>query len=291
MTKKLFIFNILIFLTSVSIYPLAGKVENIPMKPYSNIIIQDGEVLRYSIEEGGENVSEFKFITILSNDITGRYANIYHDGINGLKNEKYPSVYSNYIARFLISLNTASLIEHYFGENSGRTNDPPNALKQGPVTLYKKSVYDSQNSVINIETKIRNGYRIESLKNRVAVKPGFPVLDLGSVMVMGIRFLDITGPGIAIFVVPEIIKEPLPMTFRFIGREKITTKIGVFKTIKVGFIVSDTFLSRLMQPFTKETFVWLEDSDRRLVIKMKSPNQEFILTEIGNINLKTNYTK
>ena len=283
MLRDSFLVMLFILFSAASGFSMAGKIENIPMKPYAKLNLKDGEVLRYKIERGGENVSEFKFVIILSNDSQGRYANIYHDGINVLKNEKYPDEYTNYIARFLISLDQATLLENAFGEKSCRTNILPRLDQKTPVTLYKKSVFDRTASEVFMESLIQRGGNLEYRKNRIKIKKGYPILDLGSGIVMGVRFLDITGPGIAIFVIPEILKEPLPVNFRFLGKEKVSTKAGDFNTIKIGFTVADTFLGQLMRSFTKETILWLEDSDRRILVKMKSPDNDFVLEEITNV--------
>ena len=277
------IFIAILILASISIASAMGNRTSLaPMRPNIELKIESGETLRYKIEDSGDAGGEFKFILILTN-ISGRqFAEIFHDGISYAKKEHYPDSMTNYLARFRISTSDGVLEESGYGEKGARTNAPPFGEKIKEKTIYWKSVLNRSSSIIFREIRTWDGMKVSARKDKIPVKPGYPILDLGSGMIEGIRFLDIKKPGIAYFVVPEIIKEPLPLSFRIIGREKIVTPAGTFDTIKIGFLIADSFLERLMQKFTQETVLWIEDSDRRLVIKMKNPMNNFILEEIGH---------
>ncbi len=279
--RKLFLAGLLI-INSTFCYPMTGKPVNIPMKPYAKLDIRNGEVLRYKIASGGEDISEFKFIIKITNENNVQFAYIYHDGINYSKNERYPEQYSDYKARFLISLDNGSLYESRIGNKNNITFE---VNKDKNKIIFKDKIADYEHSIVNIESKTWDGFKVQTSKSRITIKKYYPILDLGSGMVIGVRFLDITNPGLATFIIPEIVKEPLPIYFRVEGREKITLKSGTFNTLKLSIVIADSFLSQLMQSYIKETMLWMEDSDRRLVIKMNSPIGNFYLDEISNITI------
>lgn len=277
---KLILAAILLLTAISTAFTLGSRKSLAPMPPFTGLKMESGETLRYKIVDSGDAGGEFKFVLFFTNINGRRYAEIHHDGISYVKNERYPGSVTDYVARFRISVDDGVLEENGYGENGVRTNIPQFGEKIKEQIVYRKSVLNRNSSVLFREIRTWDGLRVSSRKDKIPVKPGYPILDLGSGMIEGIRFLDIRKPGIAYFVVPEIIKEPLPLSFRIIGKEKIVTPAGTFDTIKVGFLIADSFLERLMQKFTDETVIWIEDSDRRLVVKMNNPMHDFILEEI-----------
>ena len=69
------------------------------------------------------------------------------------------------------------------------------------------------------------------------------------------------------------------MTSDIKGREDIQTKAGVFHTVKVGMKAADPFLGKLLESYTKEMFIWVEDSDRALVVKTQNVGDTYLMLE------------
>lgn len=78
-------------------------------------------------------------------------------------------------------------------------------------------------------------------------------------------------------------KEPLPASFRVIKNEVIDTPCGKFNTTKIGGVIADPFLSKLIKSYMDEMFIWVENSERRILVKIQSPGATWILESITNI--------
>lgn len=118
---------------------------------------------------------------------------------------------------------------------------------------------------------------------RESVKKDYPTWDLYSFSLFSFRYLDIYKPGILYIVIPTIIKDPIPGYFKVIAKEKLKTRLGEFDAVKVGVAASDPFLGKLMESYSKDTFIWFEDSDRRVLLKMESSGVKMEIEVISNV--------
>ena len=99
-----------------------------------------------------------------------------------------------------------------------------------------------------------------------------------------IRFLDPGSGGISYLIIPDFIKEPLAGSYKFESKEIIDTKAGHFHVNKIISIAADPFIGKLMEPMLKKWVLWVEDSDRRLVVKtIFVDGSKTILESISNI--------
>ena len=98
------------------------------------------------------------------------------------------------------------------------------------------------------------------------------------------RFLEITGSGLIYLCQPNVLKQTIPFTFTFIGRETIKTPAGEFKTIRAYINLEDPFLAKLFEPYERELVVWIEDSPRRLFVKgVYAGGGEAVVEEVSTI--------
>ena len=74
------------------------------------------------------------------------------------------------------------------------------------------------------------------------------------------------------------------MSFRVVKKELLETKAGRFNTLKIGFSSADPFISKLMDSYIKTTFIWVEDSERALIVKVDVPG---VINELESVSVYT----
>ncbi len=281
MIKNIPIFLIVIlFQTFISgfVYSMAGKVENIPLKPVQNPLIQNGEFLKYGRYKNGEKFADLYFVTILTNTKKyGRCAWIYNETIFTDRDRELPINYTNYNGFAIISLDTGSLLElKYYWP------DITNEKDGGEYYRYYR--INKNNNRIELESKSWNGYEFKGKSTKIMMKPDFPVLDVFYGPIFTPCFLDVDKPGILYWSVPEILKELMPGFLKAIKEENIKTKAGDFITIKYSMIVADPFIGQLIDSYSRQAYLSVEKSGRRLTVWVHSAVGEDIgLEEISNV--------
>jgi hypothetical protein len=281
----LILFSILISLTASG---CMGK-SNPPFKPYDRIPVPDGEFLQYGKYIGGEKVVTINFISkIISNHNNETVLLNYMDAVRAKSGDRFPENYKDYCSRRTISLKTGSLIELTY-DFSRTTNTNLNLTDKHDPSRYGGEFYRHytlNSNVMDMEIKTCNKSEIRDIRYRESVKNGYPVMDTDTAMLFSFRFLDITKPGILYAIAPAIIKEPLPVSCRILGKEKIKTSAGEFNTFKITIILSDPFLGELMDNYLKDSNLWIEDSARRLLVKMQAAGIRMEIESISNVNKK-----
>ncbi len=254
--------------------PMAGKpIQDMPMKA-SKIKMPDGEYIRMGAYSGGEKTEEWDIVTRIDR---GKTARIYWQALNIRLKQKLPSHYTNFCTyNYTVDLENGNQLFSTY---------------QNPVTNEKgviRSVFrlNMEKSEVESETEIWDGNDIKNAKTRTPVRRGFAVIDPG-MLFFAPRFLDVKGSGIIYICEPRGLKNPLPVFFRYIGKEKVKTPAGEFDTFKVSWIIADPFLAKLLQPYIKESFLWVEDSPRLLVVKTTGFNDtRYILEEVSTAGEK-----
>ena len=254
--KSLFI--ILIFITGplIQLFSLGSKTGMMPLQPVINLAVPDGEFLHYSQIIGGEKQMDIYFVTIFTGSGKSRNAVIYEHGIRLSKPSKLPENYSKYRMFFRIDPRIPTLLESSGGYGTNSENAPGG---------YKGLVYwhyklNPATGMIEYESRYYDGYELRIRMNKIQSKINYPAWDSLSGSFFAVRFMDIQNSGVFYFVVPEILKEPIPVTLRDMGKETIRTKAGVYKTTRIGLISTDPFLGRLMEPYSRDMLFWIQDS-------------------------------
>ena len=85
---------------------------------------------------------------------------------------------------------------------------------------------------------------------------------------------------------PQFMKEPLPNYYNVGTQDKIETPAGVFDVLKLNGGLADPFIGKLLGPIIAGSGYWVENTDRRLVIKIQrnSAGDGSVIEKIGNIN-------
>jgi hypothetical protein len=138
---------------------------------------------------------------------------------------------------------------------------------------------------LEYRSKKINGDVTNESKYIVKFNTDFPSVDIRGGIYLS-RFLDPRSGGIYYSINPDTLREPSPSIIRYASDEIITTKAGSFRVKKLIFVGADPFISKLMEPILKKIAFWVEDSDRRIVIKISTFAGDEILEEISNINMK-----
>lgn len=253
----------------------SGTDSSKPMK-FTQKIIQNGEVLKYSVMENGKKTGDFTIVnTIDESDEKDKTITAYMAFVEDGSKVKIPGHYTNYPASLKVSMKNGSLISFYEDKFSNSIL----SKEKGPVITDLQ--IDEKSGLVIYNSKTWNGYNLKASSSKLKIKPGYPVWNWNEIMFLGLRYLDSKNPGYICMVVPIWIKTPFLGRFIFKGREVVETKAGKFNTIKLGWAMGNIFLSRLMEIFYKEYFFWVDEETGILVKETGSGNDSAELEEMS----------
>jgi hypothetical protein len=264
--------EVIIFVALLSAPALGLAQDSLPVKP-RKILIEDGELLKYGNFVGGERYQDLNIVSWFSAD--RKTIKVYVGKRFIGTNIPMPKKYTDYQRQFVISLDTASMVRS-FGDY---TKEYLAQNLTGEVAF--DTVVDPAKNLAIYTSKIWDGYETRTKTTRVKLKPGYPVWDAASLAFVGSRYLDLSGRGIVYGVYPTIVKDAVPISARFIGRESLEIPLGTFNALKYGIGITDPFLAQLLESYVKEINIWIEDSPRGLVLKTQAPDEVNILEEIS----------
>lgn len=265
--------NLLPVLLFCAISALPSLAQDAPPAQPRKLLIEDGEFLKYGDYISGERYNDVNIVSWLSPD--GKSIDVYVGNHFLGTNIPMPKSYVDYQRRFMVSLETASLIR-----SSGDWSKEFLAENRTGELAYTTAIDRVKNLAV-YTSKIWDGYELRTKTMRVKLKPNYPVWDPTSIAFVGSRFLDLSGKGIVYGVYPLVVKEVIPINAHFIKNETIDTPLGKFHTLKYGVGITDPFLAQLLDSYVKEMSIWIEDAPRGLVVKTESPGDQFILEEIS----------
>ncbi len=273
-----------------AVFSMGGKVENIPIKPYSRINIHDGEFLKYvNYEDGGGIGGVFYQVTRIETNKAGNILyRIYQCILSAKDFKKSPGYYKNWPSYYLIDPKLGSVIESLTVYNTNDTKNEVNYSMGFEGMVYWHYKFDYETGHIENVTKYVKDTLTNTKTCSVNVNPDIPAWDPTSLIYFLGRFLDPRSPGIFYMVAPEIMKNPIPFSIKLAKKENISTKAGNFIANKVNTISGDPFIGKLMEPFIKNWIIWVADSDSRLIVKLRPPagGLSIVLEEISNVNVK-----
>ena len=196
-------------------------------------------------------------------------------------NHLLPDFYTNYSGFYEVSLGEATLLNSRTFISAEYLKEVMNADSAADM-LQEIHIDSEKNLAVVSQTSSENKSEKKSME-RIHLRGGYPVWDTVSAQFIGIRFMDIVKGGLFYVIIPPYIKEPLPCTIQILGRETVTTKAGSFKTLKLSFSISDPFLGRMIQVLNRQGsyFIWKEDSERGLLVKLDSQMMKIELEDIG----------
>jgi hypothetical protein len=265
-------------------HPMGSRKVVMRAMPSRMLSIQDEEYLKYARFEGGEKAEEILLVSRISAD--KKNIHVYQEHINAtnalrLDKIKLPASYTNFHQKFLIDLEKASLV-HDKEDYTDRFDVSMAASNHYWGAISSELTIDRVKSMAYYLNKIYDGYNSQVKANRISIYPDYPIWDGSSLGFIGARIFGIANNGILYLIEPEILKDPISMSFDIKGREDIQTKAGIFHTVKVGMKVADPFLGKLLESYVNSMFVWVEDSNRALVVKIQDFDGVYmILEDIG----------
>ena len=270
---------LLISFFTVSACSILGNQH--PMKTYSSIEIPDGEFLHYGDYTNGAKAFDFYQVTKkIPNGNGGFYYRLYFNMVS-VSGEKLNENYINWPVITLFDPSKGITLEAIVTLNTNYWKNWEKFGFSGLVSSYYK--LDQDNKFVEYSANSIKDDVTNTAKYRINVKPGFPVLDMFSMSQYAGRFFDPASHGIIYLIIPTFIKEPLAMTFNYEKKENLTVKAGTFHINKVHISMGDQFIGRLMGTFLNSTSAYVEDSERRIVIKKIFLNEEVVLEEISNV--------
>ena len=266
------------------VFPMGSK-EKIPMKPYNIIKIPKGEFLHYVSYTGGEKDSDTYMVTTMENGKNGNsFYRIYLEQISLSRAKKPPKSYTEWPSFTDIDPLRGSVMEWEETYVTNATVFRNNESAFYPYYFHYK--YFPEKDYVDEFIKSIKGNQTREAKYHIKVNHNFPIWDQISFGFYSIRFLDAQKGGIAYMIAPFMLKDPAPVAFKYISSETIKTKAGSFRANKINIIIADAFIGKLMEPMMKTTALWIEDSDRRLLLKVQLFGNETVLEEISNVNVK-----
>ncbi len=263
-------------LTILILLSMCQKTEMVPMKP-GKLKIQDGEFLQYAAYNGGEKVKNVYLVSKIQKDNIGSLITVYLE--NKILNDKtpIPANLTNYEQKIIVSLEKASMVENI---KIRATNNISGDIDK---EIYKHLLINWKNNILYMEIWVWTGYGTNISKSRIKIKPDYPIWDSLSMIFVGLRFLDIKSPGIIYLVEPRVLKEPIPMNFHIIKKEVLETPAGKFNTLKISAQSYDPFIGKLGKAINDQTFYWVEESERQLIIKFEASGiATYVLEKISS---------
>lgn len=252
--------NILIII--IIIFPALAFSET-----RNNILnIIDGEYLKYTYMTGGEHTLDWYFVFRIDYDKRwGKVVRIYQE-VNFVKNPKQmPANYSNFDSKTIVSIDRASSVSE-IEDYSYLTNE-----RDYKGYFYDERQYDPDLNVLKMTARSWDGTSVKSSNYRVKINPKYPFWDQASAGFLGIQFMNREQEKNFYIVEPEFIKEPIEGSIKQIGTEEIKTGLGSFKTRKVMFNVTDTFLSKLLGPLFNNISIFVDDGPLKCIIRGRNP--------------------
>jgi hypothetical protein len=252
------------------------------MKPLRTIGMTDGTFLRYVVSTGGEKTSETSIVFHEENGPDG-YPLYCIYSINSSMNNGYQAKtnYKNWPSYTLIDPKRASVLESIQNFNQVSNNTLNGSFPLVVSTYFK---YNPANGLITSSLKSsKKGVLSESTYHSM-VNPLFPVFDNISLYYI-LGFLDIRGGGTVYMSVPALFKDALPCTFKYISEEKLHVGAGDFQAYKVYWMLSDLFLTGLLQPLMKDARFYV-DSKTGIMLIGEGAGSKSELIEISNIKLR-----
>lgn len=264
-------------------FPMGGKIQKIPMKTYPNIDIPDGEFLHYGYYNGGEKESDYYMVTKKITNEKGKLLYCTYSLERPLSgNIKPAKKYTEWPSYILIDPEQGE-IESELNNNNTNSNDPDSSNPYYNIVYTHYQMYTDKGYVEYI-SRVKNKKELTESRYRVNITPGFPYWDGPSFFYFPARFMDIRSQGTMFLITPEYLKDPMPFSFKYEADETIRTKAGTFHTKKLSVVTGDPFISKLSEPLLKRFATWIEDSDRRLAVKVQiAYGGELVLEEISNV--------
>ncbi len=252
------------------------------MKSCNNNEIPDGEYLHYGTYKGGEKTADQYFVSRrISNAQGGFFYRIYFDIINISDHKKPPADYAKWPAYLIADPKKAQVIE---SEGSFSPLDSKNwSSIGGSGIVYWHYLLNREKWVMEYTSKNEKDNVVFSKNYRINIKRDFPLFDLFSINFLACRLIDPSGGGYMYWIIPKLLKEPLAVSARIDKKEVITTGAGAFRVIKIDLLLGDPFISRLAESLLKSHGYYVEDSNRKLVIKELIPGGFSILEDITNV--------
>jgi hypothetical protein len=264
------------------LFSMAGRVPMVPEKPYAYTVIEDGEFLKYGVYDGSEKVRDSYEVTRKVPDGRGRYYYMRFMTIVRISSGiKPPSNYSNWQIVSVIDPVKCQTLETT--GNIG-TNDLETQANMGYGGLfYFHYRLDPDRRIVEYVTKSFKDSLTRTRNFIIKVNTDYPVMDIWNWRFITDRLLDLRTPGIAYQVGPEFMKDPIP-TAGFYGKKGIITiKAGTFHYIEEKGVIADPYLGKLLESFISGSSLLIEDSDRRLMLMLRSPGETMVLEEISNV--------
>ncbi len=233
--------------------------------------VTDGEFLVYGYYQGGEITGIMNIVIRLKGNDR---AVIYIDRTN--TEENMPESYTNYHERIEVSLSGGSLIK----SRSMRLDEIKKTKNKGQAGF--EIDIDTNDMKAIFREYYWDGYTISTMNSHMPIKPGYSCWDPDSI-VIGMRFLDMSKPGIAYSIIPRVVKDPIPISSKYYGDETVDVPAGKFKVGKYGYTIADPFIGKLIQGFhdVSQDFIYIEIGSRGLVIETKNPDGILKLEKAG----------
>ncbi len=277
--KLFFLIITVFFIISCAII---GK-HNVPKKSFPGVIIPDGEFLRYGVYTSGEKVSDYYYVVKKVTKEKGGLSYRFYINLKAVSNgNRGPGNYTEWPISILFNPVTGQTIE---SEGHIKTNDLKEMenMGYGGLTYWHYQLFRDKGYIKYVSKSVK-GDQTFTKTFTIKVKTDFPIIDLLSSGIIAGRFIDPGTPGVYYLALPNFLKEPLPVTSSYENdKESMTTKAGTFRVHKLNAVMADPFIAGLTGEMMKSLSIFIEDSDRRLMIKSRELKTEIILEEISNV--------
>jgi hypothetical protein len=284
-------FSSAIILTTLAFFLITactgGHKMTAPMKTYAKIDIPDGEFLHYGFYISGDKIFDtYQVARKVTNDSGGLCYRLYLNTVSINGKRKYNPDYRNWPISILIDPEKGQTIESTGRFDTNELQDPAFKIYgYGGLFYFDYKLFPREGYVRYISKSLSGG-QVLTKNFRVKIRSDYPVFDAFSTGSILFRVMDTGSSGVVYEVIPDMLKEPLPVSYSFGKKEKINVKAGSFMVCSVITEMADPFIGKLMSPFLKSSRAYVEDSDRKLVVKVDVMDQENMLEGISNVSIR-----
>lgn len=246
------------------------------MKPSRGLMIPDGEYLRYAEYHEGRKYADYHFAARKTADSSKRHGYRIHTHFISVTNgKKLPKDCAEWPGYSIFDPVKGTLIENSV------TCDPKD-IREFKNLTHAHNVYDPETGELRYEGRVIKNGRTTERKAEIRLKPDYPFWNGASFMFYSPRVLDTRAGGWLSYANLSFAKGAMLFSFEYESRESVRTNAGAFDCDKAVVKVRAPFPFSLMMPFIPTTHFWIEDSDRRIVVKVQGTGgSEYVLEEVG----------
>jgi hypothetical protein len=246
--------------------------------------VADMEYVKFACYSGGE--FSFYLYNLFSLSKNGKILLVYSGAFGASAPvSKMPRSLRDFPTRYVIDLEKLTMVE--MEENfsniffsAGGQSGPKDFLWRSMNDIFDTRMQlDYSKLVCNCKFLYWDGISVRTKTAKIKLKKGYSYFYMNDLTYLYRMIGTTEAGGIIYLVMPQFLKDPVPLSIKKTGIDNIETPAGNFKAYKYSGYTADPFLGSLMKPWMDTTFIWADTNG--LVVKYSNPNNYGVIMEKG----------